>query len=528
MKTIVMKKFNYYILTLVLLISIPFNGLAQGKLEISDVRSARLRNSGSILENGEIKGYYVFFQSDKVDRKTNEYTLQISDENLNKVKDIVFTDDKNIQLLESSYNGSSIMFLFYDSKEKTLEYRAYDFTGKKVMNYVKELNKRSKMLIESTYGNKTEEGSNEALFDIEGSGYVTVYPVKEGKYFSYEVNYFFTDRKKQWTYEASEEQEDKWASALYLGNTDSLVLFEVIKQKTILSGKPHSWILALNIFSGKKAFEISTELESDYKFFPMNISVIKGKKDFFLMGTYYDKDDRVMKDKSLGIAAWTLNDKGKIVSKKYNSWDTEIGKYLKSDQKGRVEDLGYVFFHKILQTEDGNFFAIGEGYKKVVSALGVMSSILNRGSGGGVSNFKIKVTDLVMMQFNKDFEIKAATIYDKYSNSIELPSGAGFASPHTMALMVKAWGGFDYDFTKTNKSHSAFVTGYSDNEKSKDYKGLTFNTISYANNKVTTDKINLKTKASSLKVFPAKTGFIMIMEYFKKDKKLDMRLEKMN
>lgn len=521
-----MKKMNYYVITM-LLLTIAVNGIAQGKLEINDVRSATLRNSGSIIANSEIKGYYIFYQSDKVDRKTNEYTLQISDENLNKIKDIVFTDDKYIQLLESSYNGSTIMFLFYDSKEKTLEYRAYDFTGKQVMSYVKELNKRSKMLLESTYNIKNEEGSNDALFDIENSGYVTVYPVKEGKYFSYEVNYFFTDRKKQWTYEAAEEQDDKWASALYLGNTDSLVLFEVVKQKTLLSGKPHSWLLGLNIFTGKKAFEVSTESESDYKFYPMNISTISGKKDYFLMGTYYDKDDRIMKDKSLGIAAWTMDDKGKIVSKKYNSWDTEIGKYLKTDQKGKVEDLGFVFFHKILQTQDGNFFAIGEGYKKVVSALGVMSSILSRG-GGGVSNFKIKVTDMVMMQFNKDFEIKGATIYDKYSNSVELPGGAGYASPHTMALMVRAMGGFDYDFTKTDKGHSAFVTGYKDYEKSSDYKGLTFNTISYSNTKVTTDKINLKTKASSIKVFPAKTGFIMLMEYFKKEKKLDMRLEKMN
>jgi hypothetical protein len=510
---------------------ICFTATAQQKLEIDNVRSAYLRNSGTILENNEIKGYYSFYQSDKVDRKTNEYTLQIIDENLNKVKDIVFTDDKNVSLLESSYNGSSLMFLFFNSKEKTLEYRAYGFDGKQKMSYTKELNKRSKALMEETYGQKSEEGQNEALFDIEGKGYVTVYPVKEGKYYSYEVNYFFTDRKKQWTFEAAEEQEDKWSSATYLGNTDSLVIFEIIKQKTMLGGKPHSWLLGLNMFSGKKAFEVNTEKEGDYKFLPMNISPIRGKSEYLVMGSYYDNEAKIIKDKSLGLACWTMNGEGKVVAKKYNSWETQIGKYLPVDKKGRVDNLGFIYFHKILQLEDGNFYAIGEGYQKVVSATGVALkglSILAGGYNGSVSSFKIKVTDMVVMKFNPEFEIKDANIYDKYNNSIEMPGGAGFLSPQTMALMVKAYNGFDYDFTKTDKNNSFFLTGYSDYEKSKDYKGLTFNSISYVNNKATTDQIKLSTKAKFIKVFPAKTGSVMVMEYFKKDKKLDMRLEKMN
>lgn len=64
--------------------------------------------------------------------------------------------------------------------------------------------------------------------------------------------------------------------------------------------------------------------------------------------------------------------------------------------------------------------------------------------------------------------------------------------------------------------------------KDKSYKGETFNTVSYVDGNVTTYKINLTSKASWLKVFPAKPGSIIIMEYFKKDKRLEMRLKKMN
>jgi hypothetical protein len=524
MKTIFLKLF-----TVISMLLISKATIAQGKLSIDNVRSIYIRNSGEIMDGEELKGYFTFYVSDKVDRKTNQYTVQIMDNNLNKVKDIVFEDDKNVEILESSYNGNSIMFLFFNDKEKTLEYRAYGFDGKVKSTYTKELNKRSRNLIEETYGTKSEEGSNEALFSVGDKGFTTVFPVKEGKYYSYEVNFFFTDQRKQWAYEATEEQDDKWCSAVYLGATESTVIFEVVKQKRLMTGQPHSWLLGLDINTGKKVFEISTEAE-DYKFYPMNTSTIAGSPNILLLGTYYEPDGKVMKDASLGLAAWTIDNSGKIVSKKYNSWENEIGKYLTLDKKGRVADVGYIYFHKVMQTSDGNFFAIGEGYKKVVSGAGVALNVLSALGGGrsGISNFKIKVTDLVTIQFNSKFDVKGAQIYDKNNNSIELPAGAGYLSPHTMALMIKAYRGFDYDFTQTNKEHSRFSVGYHDYERSKEFKGQTFNSISYDAGKTTTDRIELTSKAKWLRVFPAKTGSIMIMEYFKKDKRLEFRLEKMN
>ena len=503
---------------------------AQGKLSIENVRSIYVRNSGTIMSANEIKGYFTFYESDKIDKNTLEYTVQITDENLNKIKDIKFEGNKNLRLLESSYNGSSIMFLFYDNKEKTLEYRSYGFDGQEKFSYVKELNNRSKMLIEETYGHTGEEGSNEALFDVRDLGYVTVYPVKEGKYFSYEVNYFFTDRKKQWTYEAVEEQDDKWEKAEYLGVTDSLVLFEIVKQKTMLGGNPHSWLMGLDIYSGKKVFEVSTEAENDYKFFPVNISTINGKSNFLLMGSYYDKGDNALKGKSLGLACWTMDPTGKLIAKKYNSWAEDFSKFLKTNDRGKVDDIGYIYFHRIIQTSNGKFFAVGEGYKKEISVGATALNVLSALGGGrtGISNFKVKVTNMVMMEFNDKFEIGNASVYEKYSNNIVMPAGAGFLSPHTMALMVKALGGFDYDYTLMDKTRSNFVVGYSDYERGKDYRGRSFNSISYHDEKFSTDKIKLESKASNMRVFPAKTGSVMILEYFKKEKRLEMRLEKLN
>ncbi len=75
---------------------------------------------------------------------------------------------------------------------------------------------------------------------------------------------------------------------------------------------------------------------------------------------------------------------------------------------------------------------------------------------------------------------------------------------------------------------ASFICGYTDYQKEKDYKGMTFNAISYNDGKITTDKINLKTEASSISVMPAKPGSVLLIEYFKKAKRLDMHMEKIN
>jgi hypothetical protein len=102
-----------------------------------------------------------------------------------------------------------------------------------------------------------------------------------------------------------------------------------------------------------------------------------------------------------------------------------------------------------------------------------------------------------------------------------------YASQHALAMYLKMTGSFDYEFTTAEADNSTFSVCYSDWIRSSDYKGQTFNSIRYNGEKFVTDKIELKSKASRMKVFPAKTGSVMIVEYFKKEKKLEFRIEKL-
>ncbi len=500
---------------------------AQNKLSVDKVYSTYLRNSGTIIENKQIKGYFFLYQSDKIDKHTNEYTLQILDENLNKVKDIKFQDSKKLNLLEASYNGNSLAFLFKNGENETLDMRVYNIDGTLKYTYSREYDKKTDELMNSYETMHTDEGTNQNVYDLGEQGYVSVLPLRDGKQRTYEIDYYSSKEKKQWTY-TPDDDEEHYAMAEFLGSTDSLVILEVIKKSRALSGKPTAHLVGINFMTKKKVFDIDNE-DDNYTFVSSGVERVKGTNKIMVFGSYFDKPDNIMKDASKGLAVYAIDSKGKMLSKTYNSWALDFAKYLTTNSKGKIDNVGFLYIHKVIQMPDGKMFTVGEGYKRQISAGGTALKIFGAlaGANVGAGVTKIVTTDMVIMEFNDKYKITNATIYDKTNNTVVASSLSDNNSQHAIGIYLKMTGAFDYEFTTGDADNGNFAVCYSDWVRASDYKGETFNSIRYNGTKFSTDKIELKSKASSLKVFPAKAGSIMIMEYFKKDKRLDFRLEKL-
>ena len=288
------RKFLYAFILLITSLNVS----AQEKLSIDKVHKVSLRNSGTIIENEQIKGYYLFYMSDKIDKRTNEYTLQILDANLNKLKDIKFQDSKNIALLESSYNSSSLMFMFFDEDQKMLDYRLYKMDGAKSFAYSKVLDKRSESYFKQALSQSVgeEDSENQNIYDIKDRGFVSITPLMENKKYTYEVSFYSSDKKRTWTYNPIED--GKFAKAQYLGSNDSVAIIEVLSRAKLLSKEMESTLVGINLFNGRKVFETRTQ-DGARQLYPMNLSVVKNG-EFLLIGPYFEGDDRVMQDKSNG------------------------------------------------------------------------------------------------------------------------------------------------------------------------------------------------------------------------------------
>lgn len=497
-------------------------GTAQN-LSIENVYKVALRNSDAIKEGSEVKGYYFFYVSDKIDKKTNEYTLQITDQTLKKLKDVKFQDSKDVSIIESSFNGTDLIFLLYNDDARTFEYQVYGADGKKKYTYNRQLSKKEKRFLEASYLNDDEDKNYKGLYPVEGRGFISNMPSREEKDYTFQVDYFSTEKRKQWSYIPTVGA--KRFIGDYLGTFNGVVYLEVLKFTGMMDQKPDSYLVGLDLETGKQLFEKSTE-QGKFKFYPASMSVVNDGKAY-IFGEYFNPNGNIFKDKSLGFGFWNVNEKGEVLSEKYNSWDLDMGKHLSVSSKGKIDDFGFMFLHNMVQTADGSIFAIGEGYQKTASALGIATTLLSRG-GNNFSVLKMKVTDMILIRFDKDFNVKSAQIFDKYANKQELPSGYEFVSTPLIGKILRDYGVFDYSYTQMNKDFSSFTVCFSDYERGKDYKGTTFNAITYADGKITTDKIKTVSKASGSVVLPGKQGQVLILEYFKKDKRMEAHFEKLN
>lgn len=503
------------------------NAAQAQNLKIENVRKSAFRSSGAIKDGAEVKGYYFFYVNDKVDRNTNEYSLQIYDNNLKILKDMKFTESSKVSILESSFNGTDLVFLFYNSEDRTLDYRIYGADGnKKPFVYSRELTKKEKAYLQMTYlAMNDEEETYKGLYPVDNIGFISNMPSREGNDFTFQIDYFSTEKRKQWTY-IPPGDDSKRCIGDYLGYCNGVVYFEVLKLKGMMDQKPDSYILGLSLETGKQLFEKPSD--GKFRFYPSSLAVLNNGKPY-LFGEYFNPDGNVMKDKSLGFAFWSMDETGKLVSEKYCSWANDVSKYTDVSAKGNIDEFGYFYLHKMLQASDGNIYAIGEGFKKAVSALGVASKILAAGGNSGISAIKARVTDMAILKFDLDFNVKGITFYKKNPNNIELSSGMEFVSVPMMGKMLKYnYGGFDYSYTQFDKDVNTFSVCYSDFVRSREYRGATFNSITFNEGKFSTDKISTSSNATRTWVQPGKTGQVLVLDYFKKDKKLEGHFEKLN
>lgn len=518
---------NFRLIATVFAILAIFSNISMAqKKSFTDIMTVQLKNMGPIINNEVVEGYYMFYKVDKADRKNNNYKLEILDANLEKIATKSITESKYMFLQEGTYNGKDIMLKFYDSKEREVSFRRYNadgtYKGKKTFTLTNR--------VEAAYyyaGQDNGLAASTQLFSIENKGFAN-FQLTKVKKFGYAIQYYPSEEgAKKWVYK-SDPGSKEIESATYLASNDELLLASVFKKKGIMSKDVMPYVLGVDLNTGKKVFEKTIE---DSKYAVQLVSGYKNEDtgNIELTGFYYGKEDKTFKAASKGLFFFVMDNKGEITTRKYISWAKDVNKVIASNEKGKLDDIGYMFFHKVMRNSDGKIFAIAEQYRKVADGAGIASAILNQGSGG-IATAKLRIEDMFVFEFDKDFNLEKVEVFDKQKSSQSFPSGYGFVTPQLMAQLAKAFGGFDYIFTQSNKDRSVFSVGYLDYERRKNEKNaVVFGAITHDGEAFSTDKMDLVTKRGDrIRVFAGKPGYVMIAEYLRKEKKLDMRVEKIN
>lgn len=492
--------------------------------EFNSIRRLRLRNTGPIIQDNEVKGYFLFFMEDRVDRKNNAYALHILDENHNTVAKKPMVGPKHLYLMEGAFNGESLMMKFYNTRERTVTLQNYGLDGKMKSEVTEEVSKYEVAMFNSIL---KEETTGAMLHSVEGLGFVSFRTVKNKKL---GYNYEFIPEKgkgKKWKM-ASSPNSSFIETGTFLGSNNGSIISMVMKKKSMMTRNFVTYLQSVDIASGKKKFEVPLVVQGK-NIQPMNVVPGEEGRPLEVLGLYFKEGDNVVKDPSLGFCKLMYDDKGKVIDAKYVSWQKDVGKLMPVNHKGKLKGIGYVYFHKIVTDQNGDIFLVGEQFKKTVSAAGVAANVLSGSGGSGASNFQVTIDDMMIFRLSSDFELKGIDVFVKSKSRVLLPAGAGLYGSHYLASWVRTYGGFDYSFTQETIDKSRFTVGFVDWDKeAKAGNKLVFGAITWADGKYSTDKITLSKRGSKISVQPGKPGYVTLFEYIRREKKLEMRLEQVN
>lgn len=503
------------------LLLIGLNTFSQSK-EFNKVRYVDLKYSGAFAGPEGTAGYYFFYQYDKASKGKYTYIMSLVDLDYKTIKDINLVRSKNDILLESTYNGANFFFTFLDRKKRSVEILSYNKEGKRVGT--KGYPKIGKMDAQIMITKATSNQISKNIIPLGNTGVIKLNQ-NSGKKEKYTIEGFDNAMKATWKF-TSDTKEKSYEMPNCEYSSENILLLNVSRQKSLFNAELSQHIILLNAKTGKKTFEIPLNTKKAARIL-LNSFVDEEKNEIVLIGEYFGPKDNPAKDKSLGLFTTRLDLAGNIISSKDLSWTKDFKKFVKLSAKGTNEEGAYTYIHNIVKTQQGKYFIIGEQYKKAVSALGVAAVVASGGKSGGAMNFVIK--DMVLLEMDSAFEIQQFKSYEKKQRSVNLPGGYSYLSVTLLAKLMDSYGYFGYMFTSVDTKRDRFFSSFISSEKNKTTKKREgyIGTIVY-DNEISFDKLSLSTKATYINIIPAKSGYVTIMEYYKKEKKLKIRTEKIN
>jgi hypothetical protein len=484
--------------------------------KINGVNTFQLRNSGPILDkNNDVDGYYFYYVMDKLKKGDNEFAIQILDKNLVEVAKKSYVDNKNTFLMKTSFNNQAMMFAMANFKEKRIELLTFDKQANQKETVTIPLEKKEMQylqLMQST-------GDFNVLFPVDNRGFL-FNKFEDNKKIGYSLKYYPTDGGKAWEFNSPEDTKELLFINPIEVNEKVVVALEMAKNG-MLSRKMTLRTKIIDVNTGKLLFE--KEYSKAAKPRLITNAFLDKDSNVVLMGEYFKEGDNIYDDRSLGLFSEIIDLSGKTLKENFTSWNEDVAKLVKTS-KSFIDDKGYVYFHKIVKTNTNEYYAIGEFYKKTVSAAGIGMALLSRGQS---SMTQISITNAVVFKFNSDFKLTAIKEFEKSTS--RAPSLTDFGSPQLNAHALKSMGAFDYEYTQVDRKNDRFYSCFVDYERIKGEKNKNaFKTIIYDEGALSEDKIYLQDGEKNFRVFPAKLGSVLLMEYNKKEKQINLHLEKIN
>lgn len=443
---------------------------------------------------GQPFGYACFTLLGKAYTKEISIQMEVKDINLNKINDVIMSFPRSTASFSVSYNKKSLLIIgrpyLGGLLAKKADYYLYDLTNNKLSD------------------RKNIPGT------FEGNRFVNrIKPVDDTGFL-----FVITNLKDDQIDLVSVDQNNKQLWASTLTNTvdgkkkdiifDELDVDNDLAVATYLDhadGKKAQYgLVFINSKTGKELNRVL--LDDANNRYQSNQMIMKNDK-VYVFGDLYNEGKK-FNGLNTGMFMVTTDRTGNNIVKKNLQWTDLKGK-LDIDEKGWVEKTGYIYTHAfIIDDASGHILMPGEFFKGTLNG--------------------VNISDLVILDFNKDFDLQNVKTFDKKLTSFSMNSFKT-GSSRKYGEFLKNSGYFDYMFHNKLDRNKGIVIYYMDVEKDIGMfsKGkFTYGTIAYVNGEWGRDKIDFTSK-NPMGLMPSKPGYIMLYEE-PKDSAPEMRIEKIN
>ncbi|MDJ1492613.1 hypothetical protein QNI19_06695 [Cytophagaceae bacterium DM2B3-1] len=450
--------------------------------------TVRIANSGRIMYNNEVKGYYSLYLLDSTTKEPlKTYLFLIQDENLRKLDSIEIKQETNIKLQSIVFNGQAFGFLFSKFESSKTEYwnkyilLSYDRSLKQIGKIEKK---------ERVYFDKVK------LVPIPNKGFLL--------YSRITTNYT-NQLHQQWEYNREYGWENTFVDSKFLGSLQ-VQGYENTTEKKDTSKFYRNTLIVQDITTGNMLASVPLW---DQSYYMESIKVVYDSLNHSMdvFGSLYTKTALYAFSQNAGLFHLKIDISGKILRRDFNLWTTAFQGFF--NEKSKTKQGINFCFHNILQTKDGTIFLIGEEHHKLFDRL---------------------VTyDIVIFELDSTFTLKEIHTFTKTQQREKATDGLTNSMRHKLQSLSSSKNGyFDYRFSQMTDKGNGFIAAFHDPIESKDK--IQFMILVYTPEKnFSIDRITIGS-SSGIKTFveEAKSGYIKISQYDSKKKKLDMHLAKIN
>lgn len=484
-----------------------------------------------VYAGNEVKGYVTYTKGDKADRKNDNFLLDFYDQDLNKVSNITLQKPAGKYfLLRNAFNGSAFAMYYFNMKDKTLEIETYDTSLKKLgFKAIGDLNRADMAMTQQSFMNQGNDGDGGGMMSAMG-----LFPVPHFGFVrnSYEgmmkgFNLQMYDDKLTPRWRLTSDPKSKFYESVNLTQaTDKYILATILRRDGMMSKKISAYMVAIEAATGKKMFDIPVETTNTEQLSLSSFTFDPVKREFIAVGEFYNLNDKPFVNKSQGFFIKRFSEAGKAVAVKNYGWHNEVAAALPAEARQSVEDGFVNYTQSIVRGSNGKTYIVAEQYKVVGDGLGIALTAL----GGGSSVSKGKIANMLVFALDPDYKLTDIKFYPKDPSVAYVPPGAGLMGTGLLGMYFRQSGQFDYQFIQKNDANSQFNVVYInyDKEKGEATKKIIGNVAFGDNGQFKFDKIDGTSNATSSFLYPAKPGYVMLVDYLKKEKRMGMKLVKLN